>query len=249
MYKNISLRTCVADAKIFPIPIMVYQSIKQWPENERPRERLLEYGAESLSDAQLLAIVLRTGGGQKSALDLALEILNVFGGLKRLEVATMNELSGIKGLGKAKIAQVKAACELGRRLSREAIDKGPAFSTSQEAYQYYHNRFDNCRKEEFHCAILDAKNRMMRNYRVSVGTLTQSLIHPREAFREAIRESAASVIFIHNHPSGDPTPSRDDILVTEKLVNAGDLIGIKVLDHIIIGNRSYVSMMEHGYIK
>ena len=228
---------------------MVYQSIKQWPENERPRERLLEYGAESLSDAQLLAIVLRTGGGQKSALDLAMEILNVFGSLKRLEEASKGELSGIKGLGKAKIAQVKAACELGRRLSREVVDKGPAFSTGREVYQYYCNRFDNCRKEEFHCAILDAKNRLARNYRVSVGTLTQSLIHPREAFREAIRESAASVIFVHNHPSGDPKPSSDDILVTEKLVKAGELIGIKVLDHVIIGNRSYVSMMEHGYIK
>ena len=228
---------------------MAYKSIKQWPENERPRERLLQYGAESLSDAQLLAIVLRTGGGQKSALDLALEILNVFGGLKQIEEATMGELSGIKGLGIAKIAQVKAACELGRRLSRETIDKGPAFSSGQEVYHYYADRFDRCRKEEFHCAILDAKNRMVRNYRVSVGTLTQSLIHPREAFREAIRESAASVIFIHNHPSGDPTPSREDIVITEKLVNAGDLIGIKVLDHVIIGNRHYVSMMEHGYIK
>ncbi len=227
---------------------MGYQSIKKWPEGERPRERLLKYGADSLSDAQLLAIVLHTGGGGKSALDLAIEILTLFADLKGIENASHMEFKPFKGVGKAKVAQLKAAFELGRRLLEEPCEKGPAFSSGNDVYVYYRQRLGNLKKEVFRCAMLDAKDRIVRDTRVSEGTLTHSLIHPREAFRDAIKESAASVIFVHNHPSGDPSPSREDILITERLVEVGELIGIKVLDHVIIGYDKYTSMMEKGYI-
>ncbi len=228
---------------------MGYKSIKEWPEAERPRERLLRHGVSSLTDAQLLAIILRTGGGGKSALDLALEILDLFKNLKKIESASLGEFMPIKGMGKAKVAQLKAALELGRRLNEEPGIKGPAFSSSSDVYTYFSPRLKNLKKEVFWCAMLDAKNRIIHDCRISEGTLTNSLIHPREAFREAIKESAVSVIFVHNHPSGDPAPSKEDILITERLVSAGGVIGIKVLDHIIIGDNRYTSMMEKGYIK
>lgn len=229
--------------------LMSYQSIKKWPEGERPRERLLKYGAHNLSEAHLLAIILRTGGGGKSAIDLAIEILNSFGDLKKIENASPREFAPFKGMGKAKVAQLKAAFELGKRLIEEPYEKGPVFSSGHDVYAYYYSRFKNLRKEVFWCAMLDAKNRIFKDCRISEGTLTHSLIHPREAFREAIKESSASVIFVHNHPSGDPGPSREDILITERLMSVGELIGIKVLDHIIIGDEKYTSMMEKGYIK
>jgi len=228
---------------------MEYRSIKKWPEEERPRERLLKFGAHNLSDAQLLAIIIRTGGAGRSALDLAREMLNSFGNLNNIENASPGEVASIKGMGEAKVAQIKAALELGRRLLREHHPKGPFFSTGHDVYSYYHPLFKNLRKEVFRCAMLDAKNRMLKECRISEGTLTNSLIHPREAFRDAIKESAASVIFVHNHPSGDTSPSREDILITERLVDAGEIIGIKVLDHVIIGDGGYASMFEKGYIK
>jgi len=228
---------------------MTYQSIKKWPEEERPRERLLRFGAHNLSDAQLLAIIIRTGGAGRSALDLAIEMLNSFGNLNNIENASPGEFACINGMGKAKVAQIKAALELGRRLLREHLPKGPVFSTGHDVYSYYHPLFRGLKKEVFRCAMLDAKNRVLKECRISEGTLTNSLIHPREAFRDAIKESAASVIFIHNHPSGDTSPSSEDILITERLVDAGEIVGIKVLDHVIIGDDRYTSMFEKGYIK
>jgi len=228
---------------------MAYQTIKEWPEDERPRERLIKFGAHNLSDAQLLAIIIRTGGAGRSALDLAIEMLNSFGNLNSIENASPGELACINGMGEAKVAQIKAALELGRRLLREHHPKGPVFSTGHDVYLYYHPLFRSLRKEVFRCAMLDAKNRVMKECRISEGTLTNSLIHPREAFRDAIKESAASVVFTHNHPSGDTSPSREDILITERLVDAGEIVGIKVLDHVIIGDGSYTSMLEKGYIK
>ena len=220
--------------------------LKDWPENERPRERLLYYGVEALSDAQLLAIILRTGGGGKGVLPLAVELLDSFKGLRNIEAASIYDLSKVKGLGSAKIAQIKAAFELGKRLMSESEEHKPVFTTSREVYSYFAPRFKNLKKEVFITGLLDAKNRLAREVRVSEGTLTNSLIHPREVFREAIRESAASVIFIHNHPSGDPEPSRDDLAVTERLKGAGEIIGIQVLDHVIIGDGKYVSFKDKG---
>jgi DNA repair protein RadC len=222
--------------------------VKDWPENERPRERLMKYGAGSLSDAQLLAIILRTGGGGRGVLNLAMALLDTFKGLRNIDGASLRDLLSIKGLGTAKIAQLKAAFELGKRLMSESSGNTPVFSSSNSVYSYFASRCKNLKKEMFLCALLDTKNRLIREVKVSEGTLTNSLIHPREAFKEAVRESAASVIFIHNHPSGDPVPSEDDRVVTERLKATGDIIGIPVLDHVIIGDGCYVSLKEKGIL-
>ncbi|BCB95666.1 hypothetical protein JZK55_05880 [Dissulfurispira thermophila] len=227
---------------------MSEQKIKHWPENERPRERLIKYGAESLSDAQLLAIILRTGSEGKGVLDLSISLIDVFKNLRNIDAASISELSSMKGLGIAKIAQIKAAFELGKRLMRESSDGKPVFYSSHAIYSYFAPRFKNLKKEFFISVLLDVKNRLIRECKISEGTLTNSIIHPREAFREAIKESAASIIFIHNHPSGDPTPSRDDIAITERLKNTGDIIGINVLDHVIIGDGKYISLKEKGVL-
>jgi DNA repair protein RadC len=227
---------------------MAYKTIREWPEEERPRERLLKYGPANMSDAQLIAIILRTGGGGRSAVDLGMELLGTFGSIRKIEEASLKDLCGLKGLGQAKAAQVKAALELGKRLVGEASGNGPVFSTGKDVYSYFLPKIGNLRKEVFYCAMLDVKNRLIVEKRISEGTLTASPVHPREAFREAIREAAASVIFVHNHPSGDPVPSRDDIAVTERLANAGETVGIRVLDHIIVADGGYTSMLEKGYL-
>jgi DNA repair protein RadC len=228
-----------------------YESIKKWPEEERPRERLLKFGAGGLSTAQLLAIILRSGNRDKSAIELAREVLMCFDGLKEVEDAAAAELSQIKGMGSAKVAQLKAAFELGRRLLQNQEDaalKNPSFKNGKEVYEYYRPKFYGMKKERFLCALLDTKNRVFKEIIVSEGTLTSSLVHPREVFRDAIKEAAASVMFVHNHPSGDPNPSRDDLSITERLVETGRVIGINVLDHIIISDGKYLSLLEKGYI-
>ncbi len=231
---------------------MEYKSIKDWPEDERPRERLLRFGSDGLSTAQLLAIILRTGDKEKSALQLARELLMHFSSIRELEDASVAEFSRIKGMGGAKIAQLKAAFELGRRLflgGTADFSQTPSFKNSSEVYNRYRVKFYGLKKERFLCAMLDTRNRVFKETVVSDGTLTSSLVHPREVFRQAIKEAAASVLFIHNHPSGDPTPSRDDIDITKRLVNAGRVVGINVLDHIIIGDEKYLSLMEKGYFR
>ena len=229
---------------------MSSSKIKNWPQGERPAERLLKHGPESLSDAQLLAIILRTGG-DKGVISLAMELLDKFKSLRNIDDSSISELSAIKGLGIAKTAQIKAAFELGKRLMSESFELSPVFSSGLNVYSYFAPRLKNLKKEVFITVLLDAKNRLIneKQYdKVSEGSLTKSIIHPREAFREAIRESAASVIFVHNHPSGDPSPSPDDIAVTERLRKAGEIIGISVIDHIIIGDGKYISLKEKGFL-
>lgn len=237
---------------MYPVSwLMEYKSIKQWPEDERPRERLLRFGADGLSTAQLLAIILRTGGKDKSALELARELLLHFNSVKEIEDASVAEFLKIKGMGIAKIAQLKAAFELGKRLLQSRgnnLSQMPSFKNSKEVYEYYRPKFYGLKKERFLCAMLDAKNRLFKETIVSDGTLTSSPVHPREVFRYAIKEAAASVLFVHNHPSGDPTPSRDDINITERLVKTGEIVGINVLDHLIISENKYISLMEKGYL-
>ncbi len=231
---------------------MEYRSIKGWPEDERPRERLLKLGAHELSTAQLMAIILRTGTRDKSALELARELLMQFNGVREIEDASLAEFRTVKGIGSAKVAQLKAAFELGRRLMATNPDGAsmlPSFKNSREVFDHYRPKFYGLKKERFLCALLDTKNRVFKETVVSEGTLTSSLVHPREVFRGAIKEASASVLFLHNHPSGDTTPSRDDIAITERLVETGRIIGIEVLDHIIISDNSYLSLLEKGYLK
>ena len=226
------------------------KSIKKWPVYERPRERLLNFGADTLSTAQLLAVIIRLGSRDKSAIDLAREMLLKFGSLKEIEDASVAEFSDIKGMGNAKVAQLKAAFELGKRLmqgkSAPALPD-PSFKNSRDVYEYYRPRFYGMKKEKVLCILLDTKNRVFKETIVSDGTLTSSLVHPREVFRYAIKEAAASILLIHNHPSGDPHPSNDDISITKRLVETGKLVGINVLDHIIIADGKYLSLLEKGY--
>ncbi len=227
---------------------MPEKKVKDWPVQERPRERLLRHGAENLSDAQLLAILLRTGSGGEGGLALAVSLLDRFGTLRDLAGASLSDLRRVKGLGTAKIAQLKAAFELGKRFMGESSETNPMLSSTHAVFLHFAPRFKNVKKEIFFGALLDTKNRLIKDVRISEGTLTNSVIHPREAFVEAVRESAASVVFVHNHPSGDPEPSRDDLAVTERLRASGDMLGIKVLDHLIIGDGRCVSLKERGYL-
>lgn len=223
------------------------RSLKEWPETERPRERLIKHGAQSLSDAQLLAIVLRTGSNGKTVLETAVELINKFGGLKGIEEASIKELKSFKGLGTAKIAQIKASFELGRRaLSQKGQEQ--AFNSARIVYDYFFPKLNGLKKEVFITLLLDTKLKLIKEVKVSEGTLNQSLIHPREVFKEAVKESAYAVILIHNHPSGDPAPSEQDIEITKKLKKASEILEISLLDHVIIGNGSYFSMKEKNLI-
>jgi len=224
--------------------------ITEWPEGERPREKLLAQGPEALSDAELLAIVLRTGDATsgKTALDHARQLIKKFENFRGLASAAAAELCDLKGIGPAKAAAVKAAMEISRRYATEKLPQGKAFSRSADVFAHFHQRLRDKKKECFFIILLDSKNRAIREERISEGTLTSSLVHPREAFTPAIRESAASLILVHNHPSGDPTPSREDEEITRRLVEGGKLLGIAVLDHIIVGQGSYYSFADRGSI-
>ena len=227
------------------------RSVKEWPEDERPRERLLKYGAEGLSDSQLLAILIRNGGGGRSAVDLGIELLEKFGGLYGIAQAGISEIrgkNGVKGIGPAKIAEIKAAIELGRRHQKPSL-AGATFCSSGDVASYYQPRMKDLKKETFRCALLDTKNKIIKDEVVSIGSLTASIVHPRDTYKAAVRESAAAVIFIHNHPSGDIKPSQEDILLTRRLVQAGEVLGIQVLDHIIIGDGRHFSFRDNGLIQ
>ena len=230
---------------------MSSNAIKDWPEDERPREKLLKRGAAALSDAELLALVLRTGDAAagKSAIDLGRELLERFdGNLRELAKAELNELQQIKGLGLAKAASIKAAFTLGSRFQARRLETLERFTSPAQVFDFFHHELRDNRKELFLILLLDGKNRITRKVQVSEGSLNQSIVHPREVFAPAVRESAAAVIFIHNHPSGDPAPSREDREITRRLKEAGEILGIKVLDHIIIGDGSYYSFVESGLL-
>jgi DNA repair protein RadC len=232
-------------------------TVKDWPEDERPRERLLKYGADGLSDAQLLAIIIRNGRGGRSAVDLGMELLDKFKSLEGIAQAGIEEIcgkDGVKGIGKAKAAEIKAAIEIGRRWYKmpSHVHEAPeAFCSSQDVVNHFKQTMKGLKKEVFHCVLLDTKNKalkVIRDEEVSKGSLTASIVHPRDTFKAAIRESAAAVIFIHNHPSGDTKPSQEDILLTRRLVQAGEVLGIQVLDHIIVGDGSHFSFRDNGMI-
>jgi len=220
-----------------------------WPEDERPRERLVKYGSENLSDAQLLAILLRTGLQNTSAVELARNIIKHFEDLTSLEAASISELCSIKGISTAKAVQIKAGLEIGKRsLSRKKpIQK--KFKSSKEIADYYMPYLKNLKKEIFKVVLLNGRNKFIKDVTISQGSLNASLVHPREIIKEAIKESASALIFIHNHPSGEPKPTKSDMEITNRLIKACDLVGLRVLDHIIIGDNKYVSFLDKGLIK
>jgi DNA repair protein RadC len=222
--------------------------ITEWPESERPREKLLGHGPEVLSDAELLAIVLRTGDGTsgRTALDHARQLLKKYRNFRNLASVATGELCKLKGIGPAKAAAVMAVLEISRRYATERFSYGKALNCSADVFSHFHQRLWDKKRECFFILLLDTKNRIIREEKISEGTLTSSLVHPREAFATAVRESAASLIVVHNHPSGDPTPSREDEEITRRLVEGGQLLGIGVLDHIIVGQGAYFSFADEG---
>jgi len=222
--------------------------LRDVPREDRPRERMMIDGAEALSDAELLAILLRTGTRNESAINLASRILRESGGLRQLVDMTISELTRIRGVGPAKAVQLRAGIELGRRLARRAASDRPAIRKPEDAAKLVMEDLRSELKEHFVCLFLNTKNQVLARETLSVGTLNASLVHPREVFRAAIKRGSASIICLHNHPSGDPTPSPEDIALTRRLHEAGSLIGIDVLDHIVIGDGRFVSLKEQGYL-
>lgn len=223
-------------------------SIKSLPQDLRPRERLAAGGPEALSNAELLAIILRTGWQQENALDLAQRLLAEPRGLRFLAEASFEELASFKGVGPAKAAQVKAAVELGRRLAQAGRVGRPVIHSPLDVAALLMEEMRYLDREHFRALSLNTKNQVLSLDNISIGSLNSSIVHPREVFKRAITNSAAAVILVHNHPSGDPAPSREDIEVTKRLVQAGKILGIAVLDHIIIGDGRYLSFKEKGLL-
>lgn len=214
---------------------------------DRPRERLLRQGAMSLSNQELLAILLRTGTKEESVLALANRVLSTFERLHHLKHATIEEMIAIKGIGEVKAIQILAAIELGRRLSQKQNDDKFTVRSPQDAAAYLMPDMTSLSQEHFVALFLNVKNQIMHKKTIFIGSLNASIVHPREIFCEAVKRSAASIICAHNHPSGIPTPSPEDIEVTKRIQEAGFIIGIELLDHIIIGDHQFISLKEKGY--
>ena len=222
-------------------------TIHDLPIAERPRERLQSIGAEALSAQEILALILGRGISGESVMVTAQRLLSQFGGLKGIAGASLEELSSIRGIGIAKASQIKAAVELAKRIDgySESVGKTP-LKTPEDIVGLVQGRLKDKKKEYFLAILLDTRNQVIRVAEISVGSLDSSIVHPREVFKEAISASAASVIFVHNHPSGDTEASEDDIVLTKRLEQAGEIVGIDVLDHIIIGGKSYTSLKRQG---
>jgi DNA repair protein RadC len=224
-------------------------SLKALPENERPRERLLKNGPHCLSTVEIIAIILGSGTKGKSVLLLAQDLLSIFGSLEALSTATVAELCKIKGLGKAKSLQLKACFSLVNRLKEPNDSMSQPILTPLHAYLRVRNLLQNEKKEIFGVILQDVRNMMISWEVISIGTLTHTLVHPREVFSVAVRNHAASLILVHNHPSGDLKPSAYDIEVTRRLIEAGKLMGFPIRDHIIISSKGFISLREMGCLK
>lgn len=224
-------------------------TIKDMPLSERPREKLYKYGVNSLSNAELIAVIIRTGNREDTAIDLANRLLSMdSSGLKFLSDASFEELTSVKGIGTCKASQILAAVELGKRISAQFGQEKAKITSPSDIVNILMEEMRCLKKEHFKIAILDTKNQIITIESISVGNLNSSIVHPREVFNAAIRRSGNSIILIHNHPSGDPMPSQEDINITNRIVEAGSIIGIKVLDHIIIGDNKYISFKERGLL-
>lgn len=222
-------------------------TIHDLPASERPRERLQKFGAEALSAQEILAVILGRGISGESVMVTAQRLLSQFGSLKGIAGASLEELAGVRGIGLAKAAQIRAVFELTSRLEEyHGSEKKEVVKTPEDVVAQVRSRLKSKKKEYFLALLLDTRNQLIRVAEVSVGSLDSSIVHPREVFKEAISASAASVIFAHNHPSGDPEASEDDISLTKRLAEAGEIMGIDVLDHVIIGDRKHLSLKREG---
>lgn len=227
---------------------MQYLTIKELPAELRPRERLLTAGATALSNIELVAILLRIGTRNVSAVELASQLFAKFGDLTGLLAASVEELSTVKGVGNAKAVQIKAALELGRRLALMPATQRFTIQSPEDVASLVMEDMRYLDREIFKAILLNIKNQVLAVETISVGTLDCSIVHPRELFKAAIRKSSAGIILLHNHPSGDPTPSREDIEITKRFYQGGEILGISVLDHVIIGDNKFISLKAKGII-
>jgi DNA repair protein RadC len=223
-------------------------AIRELPSEDRPRERLINYGAQALSTAELIAIILRTGTQKHSALGLAEQVISKFGGLRGVAKASIKELSRVKGIGPVKAVQIAACVELGRRLAARGSDIKPTITSPDDVADMLLPKLRDLTKEQFVALLLDTKHRVIREENVSIGSLNSTVVHPREVFQSAIAHSAAAIVVVHNHPSGDPTPSAEDKQITTRLVESGKILGVEVLDHIILGDNCWVSLKQKGWM-
>jgi len=224
-------------------------TVKDWPDEERPRERLVKHGVDCLTDAELLGIILVKGYQGKTSVELAKDLLSETETLRKLDSLSFTEVKSFKGIGLAKFAQIKAALEIGKRLLRETNLPKKKIHNAADLVNYYGPCMRDLKKEKFILIMLDIKNKIIKDVEISVGSLTESIVHPREVLKEIIKESAASVIFLHNHPSGESNPSKNDIDITDRLVDVCELVGVKVLDHIILGEDNHFSFAQEGLLK
>jgi len=215
------------------------------PKEERPRERLIKFGEQALSAQELLQLILGRGIAGESVVVTSQKLLSQFGSLQKLAEASIEELSSVKGIGPAKAAQIKAVFEIGRRISTQTPSyKSKELTNPEKVFKFMRGNVKDYSKEHFYVIALSSRNWSVNE--VSIGTLDSSLVHPREAFSEAIKSNASSVIFVHNHPSGDPEPSEEDLAITKKLIDSGNVLGIKVIDHIIITRSNFLSVQNQN---
>ena len=224
------------------------QTIKDMKFIDRPREKLIKLGHNSLSEKELLAIIISTGTDKKNAIELAEEILHTFSEEALLEIE-VEELSKINGIKEAKASKIVASLQLGKRIKENILNKEKyQINSNEDAYEFIKDTISLKDREYFYTILLNNKNEVISKALISIGDLSSSIVNPREVFKPAIKKSAKSMILAHNHPSGNPSPSKADLLITHRLIDAGDILDINVLDHIIIGHGTYVSLKKDNYI-
>jgi len=223
--------------------------IKDIPVNDRPVERLINSGVETLSNEEILAILIKTGTHGVSSKELAQNLISSIGGVRELNNITLNYLEKFKGIGKTKACNLIAALELGKRVNKEVETlNGVKLNNSEVVYKFYKDKLGDKKQEYFYCVYLDNYKRIITDKLLFIGTINYSLVHPREVFKEAYLNGASALICIHNHPSGNTLPSKQDLDITNNLISVGNILGIKVVDHIIIGKNNYYSFLENGDI-
>ncbi|MDP6189430.1 MAG: DNA repair protein RadC [Gammaproteobacteria bacterium] len=223
-------------------------AINHWPLSERPRERLLQAGAQVLSDAELLAIFLRTGSAGQSAVDLARTLITEFGSLGDLLEAPQAQVCQLPGMGPSKYAQLQAVKELGLRLTREQLQDPQSMASSQQVGAYLSQRLGHYQREVFAVLLLDNQHRLLQFLELFQGTIDSASVHPREVVKVALQYNAAAMILAHNHPSGVAEPSQSDRLITDTLIGALDMVGVRVLDHLVVGRKQWVSFADRGWL-